>query len=35
MQLKILKTEKDYDKALNRIDVLMEFNSKLVTPKID
>ena len=24
MQLKILKTEKDYDKALNRIDELME-----------
>ena len=33
MQLKILKTEKDYDKALNRIDELMELNPKLGTEK--
>ena len=33
MQLKILKTEKDYDKALNRIDELMELNPKLETPE--
>ena len=35
MQLKILKTEKDYDKALNRIDELMELNQKLGTPESD
>ena len=35
MQLKILKTEKDYDKALNRIDELMELNPKLGTPESD
>ena len=35
MQLKILKTEKDYDKALSRIDELMELNPKLGTPESD
>ena len=35
MQLKILKTEKDYDKALNRIDELMELNPNLGTPESD
>ena len=35
MQLKILKTEKDYDKALNKIDELMELNPKLGTPESD
>ena len=35
MQLKILKTEKDYDNALNRIDELMELNPKLGTPESD
>ena len=35
MQLKILKTEKDYDKALNRIDELIELNPKLGTPESD
>ncbi|MBK6546972.1 MAG: DNA-binding protein [Arcobacter sp.] len=35
MQLKILKTEKDYDKALNRIDESMELNPKLGTPESD
>ncbi len=35
MQLKILKTEKDYDKALNRIDELMELNPKLGTLESD
>jgi len=35
MQLKILKTEKDYDKALNRIDELMELNSKIGTKESD
>ena len=35
MQLKILKTEKDYDKALNRIDELMELNPKLGTIESD
>lgn len=35
MQLKILKTEKDYDKALNRIDELMELNPKLETLESD
>ena len=35
MQLKILKTEKDYDKALNRIDELMELNPKLGTKESD
>ena len=35
MQLKILKTEKDYDKALNRIDELIELNQKLGTPESD
>ena len=35
MQLKILKTEEDYDKALNRIDELMELNTKLGTPESD
>ena len=35
MQLKILKTEKDYDKALNKIDELMELNPKIGTPESD
>ena len=35
MQLKILKTEKDYDKALNRIDELMELNPKIGTKESD
>ena len=35
MQLKILKTEKDYDKALNRIDELMELNPKPGTQESD
>ena len=35
MQLKILKTEKDYDKALNKIDELMELNPKLGTKESD
>lgn len=35
MQLKILKTEKDYNKALNRIDELMELNPKLGTLESD
>jgi HTH-type transcriptional regulator/antitoxin HigA len=35
MQLKIIKTEKDYDKALNRIDELMELNPKLETKESD
>ena len=35
MQLKILKTEKDYDKALIRIDELMELNPKLGTKESD
>ena len=35
MQLNILKTEKDYDNALNRIDELMELNPKLGTPESD
>ena len=35
MQLKILKTEKDYDKALNRIDALMELNPALGTKESD
>ncbi len=35
MQLKILKTEKDYDKALTRIDELMELHPKLGTPESD
>jgi HTH-type transcriptional regulator/antitoxin HigA len=35
MQLKILKTEEDYDKALTRIDDLMELNPKLGTKESD
>lgn len=35
MQLKILKNEKDYDKALNRIDELMQLNPKLGTKESD
>ena len=35
MQLKILKTEKDYDNALNKIDELMKLNPKLGTPESD
>ena len=35
MQLKILKTEEDYDKALSRIDDLMELNPKLGTKESD
>ena len=35
MQLKILKTEKDYDKALKRIDELMELNPKIGTKESD
>ena len=31
MQLKIIKNEKEYDEALNRIDELMELNSELET----
>ena len=29
MQLKIIKNEKEYDEALNRIDELMELNPEL------
>ena len=35
MQLKILKTEKDYDKALKRIDELMELKPKIGTKESD
>ena len=35
MQLKILKTEKDYDKALKRIDELMKLNPKIGTKESD
>lgn len=35
MLLKPIKNEKDYDKALTRVDELMELNPKLGTPKSD
>ena len=35
MQLKIIKNEKEYDEALNRIDELMELNPELGTPQSD
>jgi len=35
MQLKILKTQEEYDKALNRIDELMQLNPKLGTSLSD
>ena len=35
MQLKIIKNEKEYDEALNRIDELMELNPELETPQSD
>ncbi len=35
MQLKIIKNEKDYDKALNRIDELMELNPDIGTIESD
>lgn len=35
MQLRIIKNEKDYDKALNRIDELMEFNPDIGTIESD
>jgi len=35
VQLKILKTQENYDKALNRIDELMQLNPKLGTTLSD
>ena len=35
MQLKIIKNEKEYDEALNRIDELMELNPELGTQQSD
>lgn len=35
MQLKLIKNEKEYDEALNRIDELMELNPKLGTQESD
>ena len=35
MQLKIIKNEKEYDEALNRIDELMELNPDLGTTQSD
>jgi HTH-type transcriptional regulator / antitoxin HigA len=35
MQLKIIKNEKEYDEALNRIDELMELNPDLGTKESD
>ena len=35
MQLKIIKNEKEYDEALNRIDELMELNPALETKESD
>ena len=35
MQLKIIKNEKEYDEALNRIDELMELNPELGTKESD
>ena len=35
MQLKIIKNEKEYDEALNRIDELMELNPKIGTKESD
>ncbi len=35
MQLKIIKNEKEYDEALNRIDELMELNPAIETPQSD
>lgn len=35
MQLKIIKNEKEYDEALNKIDELMNLNPKLGTPQSD
>ena len=35
MQLKIIKNEKEYDEALNRIDELMELNPELRTQQSD
>lgn len=35
MQLKIIKNEKEYDEALNRIDELMELNPALGTKESD
>lgn len=35
MQLKIIKNEKEYDKALSRIDELMQLNPKLGTKESD
>lgn len=35
MQLKIIKNEKEYDEALNRIDELMELNPELGTKEND
>jgi len=35
MQLKIIKNEKEYDEALNKIDELMELNPALVTKESD
>ncbi len=35
MQLKLIKNEKEYDEALNRIDELMELNPKLETQESD
>ena len=35
MQLKIIKNEKEYDEALNRIDALMELNPALGTNESD
>ncbi|MFA7083090.1 MAG: DNA-binding protein [Arcobacteraceae bacterium] len=35
MQLKIIKNEKEYDEALNRIDELMELNPELGTKQSD
>ncbi|KAB7891354.1 helix-turn-helix domain-containing protein [Poseidonibacter ostreae] len=35
MKLKIIKNEEEYDRALNRVDELMELNPKLDTAKSD
>ena len=35
MQLKIIRNEKEYDDALNRIDELMELNPELGTAQSD
>ena len=35
MQLKIIKNEKEYDEALNRIDELMELNPEVGTQQSD